>query len=57
MNPYAPLDRLSPGASQRVVLGVFGALAAEQALGYRARQPWHERDRLVEDQPGPLGDG
>lgn len=32
-------------------------LAAGQALGYRARRPWHERDRLVEDQPGPLGDG
>ena len=57
MNPYAPLDRLSPGASQRVVLGVFGALAAGQAPGYRPRRPWHERDRLVEDQPGPLGDG
>jgi hypothetical protein len=32
-------------------------LAAGQALGYRARRPWHERDRLVEDQPGTLGDG
>lgn len=56
----AQIGARTPGVGRaQAMLAVLGAivLAAGQALGYRTRRPWHERDRLVEDQRGTLGEG